>query len=114
MDEYSWFHGSPLKMCVIEIFLREGLYFFFSRKMTDDLLEEPALIIDAKGQRCPIPSMRARLGIRKIPSGEIMKVFTTAPHSRDSIPRWCRNSGNELLSIEEKGEVNIFLIRRKE
>lgn len=96
------------------MFLRKMDFFIFERKMSKEEPEEPSLVIDATGQSCPIPSMRARLGIYKIAPGEILKVITTVPHSLKSIPRWCKNFGHELLSLEEKDGVNTFLIRRKQ
>jgi tRNA 2-thiouridine synthesizing protein A len=71
------------------------------------------LYLNAKGVPCPIPSMRVRLRIAKLPPGAILKVDSEAPHSKNSIPRFCRNFGHELLLFEEKDGVLTFIIKKR-
>ena len=72
------------------------------------------LFINVKGLPCPIPSIRVRLNIRKVPMGGILKVLTNTPHSFESIPRFCRNFNHEIvLKIEQKDGSVIFYIKRK-
>lgn len=62
-----------------------------------DKEEKFDLYIDTRGNPCPIPSIRVRLNIRKIPFGGILKVSTDAIHSIVSIPRFCRNFGHKII-----------------
>ena len=73
------------------------------------------LYIDALNVPCPIPSMRVRLNIRKVPMKGILKVSTNTPHAFDSIPRFCRNFGHKIIQkIESEDGSVTFYIQRKE
>lgn len=79
-----------------------------------DKEEKFDLFIDVSNLPCPIPSMRVRINILKIPMGGILKVKSEAPHSRDSIPRFCRNFGHKILEKEELSDGTFILyIQRK-
>ncbi|NHJ39308.1 MAG: sulfurtransferase TusA family protein [Asgard group archaeon] len=72
------------------------------------------LYINTKGLPCPIPSMRVRLNIRKVPMGGILKVSSDTPHSQNSIPRFCRNFGHKIISRKELDDGTvIYYIQRK-
>ncbi len=72
------------------------------------------LFVNAKGVPCPIPSMRVRLNIRKVPMGGILKVSSDTPHSHNSIPRFCRNFNHKIVSREELADGTvIYYIQRK-
>ena len=72
------------------------------------------LYIDALDVPCPIPSMRVRMNIRKVPMNGILKVSTNTPHSFDSIPRFCRNFGHKIIKKIELDDGSVtFYIQRK-
>ncbi|MBN1330990.1 MAG: sulfurtransferase TusA family protein [Candidatus Heimdallarchaeota archaeon] len=78
-----------------------------NEKITIDLL------VNAKGVPCPIPSMRVRLNMSKVPLGGYMKVVSEAAHSADSIPRYCHNFGHTIVFFEEKDGLYTFIIKKK-
>ena len=80
--------------------------------MNKKVEEKIALFLNTKGVPCPIPSMRVRLRMKKIPNGGIMKVLSDAPHSEKSIPRYCRRHGHKLLLFHEENGVFTFIIRK--
>jgi len=72
------------------------------------------LYVNAKGVPCPIPSMRVRLNIRKIPKGGILKVSSDTPHAHNSIPRFCKNFRHKIVSRKELDDGTvIYYIKRK-
>ncbi|NHJ86749.1 MAG: sulfurtransferase TusA family protein [Asgard group archaeon] len=71
------------------------------------------LFVNAKGVPCPIPSMRVRLNMPKVPAGGYMKVVSEASHSADSIPRFCRNFGHTVVFFEEKDGLYTFIIKKR-
>ncbi|MHA1630450.1 MAG: sulfurtransferase TusA family protein [Candidatus Heimdallarchaeota archaeon] len=81
--------------------------------MKDEQFDHIHLFINAMGVKCPIPSMKVRLSMPKVPPGGIVKVITEAPHSAKSIPRYCQNFGHDLLLFEEKNGVFTFIIQKK-
>jgi TusA-related sulfurtransferase len=81
--------------------------------MTENNKEKVDFYLNAKGVPCPIPSMRVRIQMAKLPIGAIMKVESEASHSRNSIPRYCKNFGHEILLFTEEDGVLTFIIKKK-
>jgi tRNA 2-thiouridine synthesizing protein A len=81
--------------------------------MTENNEIKVDLYLNAKGVPCPIPSMRVRLQMAKLPPGAILKVDSEAPHSKNSIPRYCRNFGHEILLSKEEDGVLTFIIKKR-
>ncbi|NHK30697.1 MAG: sulfurtransferase TusA family protein [Asgard group archaeon] len=74
--------------------------------------EKVDLFLNAKGVPCPIPYMRVRLSMRKIPPGGIMKVLTEDSHTEVSILKYCRKYGHKILLFFEENGVYTFIIRK--
>ena len=71
------------------------------------------LVIDAKGQKCPMPVLMTSRGIKKLESGQIMLVEATDGGSKSDIPSWAKDTGNELVETSEDNGVFRYLIRKK-
>lgn len=70
------------------------------------------LVIDAKGQKCPMPVLMTSRGIKKLESGQIMLVEATDSGSRSDIPSWAKDTGNELLESTAEDGVFRYVIRK--
>jgi tRNA 2-thiouridine synthesizing protein A len=73
--------------------------------------------IDARGLNCPLPILRCKKGIAELNGGEVLKVLATDPGSVKDFQAFCKQTGHELLSLEEddapaKKEF-IFHIRKR-
>ena len=44
--------------------------------------------------------------------GEILRMISTDPGSKNDVTAWVGRTGNEILSIEELGKKLIFFIRK--
>ena len=64
-------------------------------------------IADAVGLFCPMPVVRLKLEIEKIGLNEVIELLADDPGVVEDVPAWCRDTGNECLSIE-KNEEGIF------
>ena len=71
------------------------------------------LVIDAKGQKCPMPVLLTSRGIKKIESGQIMVVEATDSGSKSDIPSWAKDTGNELIEQSSEDGVYRYVIRKK-
>lgn len=69
--------------------------------------------IDTKDLPCPIPSMRMRMQLLKIPPDSILKVITTAQHTKKSFPRICKNFNHTILHTSEENGVITYIIQKK-
>jgi tRNA 2-thiouridine synthesizing protein A len=68
--------------------------------------------LDLKGLLCPIPVVKLAMAIKKIEVGQLIQGIATDPGVMADIPAWCRSTGNELVSIEQKGKEYFFVVRR--
>ena len=70
-------------------------------------------VLDCTGFYCPLPIVKTKLELEKMKEGEILKVLADDPGAKSDFPSWCKQSGHELLKMEEKGGKFIFYIKKK-
>lgn len=73
---------------------------------------KPDYILDAKGLCCPMPAVKTALQLEHMKQGEVVEVLTTDAVSKRDLPKWCENTGNELLDIIDSDEVLKIFIRK--
>ncbi len=67
--------------------------------------------LDAKGLNCPLPILRAKAAIKKVPSGGTLEVLATDPGSVADFEAFCRATGHDLVESGEDDGVYRFLIK---
>ena len=72
----------------------------------------PALTLDTKGLNCPLPILKAKKALGKIPAGGTLEVLATDPGTVKDFAAFCRQTGHELVDSGEDGGVFTFLIKR--
>lgn len=70
------------------------------------------LILDCRGTLCPMPVIRVSQAIKKIEVGQVIEMLTTDPGSVPDMEAWSKQTGNALLSRNEREGVYTFYIRR--
>ncbi len=72
--------------------------------------------IDARGRICPLPLFYTKHKIEEIKIGEEIEVIADDPTVKDTIPKWSRDHGHEIVSIEDLDTEKCFriVIRKKE
>lgn len=74
---------------------------------------EPAISVDMRDQRCPMPVLRAKLMLAGVGVGEIVHVAATDPHATVDFRAFCARTGHELVrETRDQDEVLHFYIRR--
>lgn len=63
--------------------------------MTDTSFDH---VLDTSGLKCPLPVIRARKLIRKIPSGARLKIICTDPLAEIDIPHMAATDGHKLTA----------------
>ena len=61
-----------------------------------------AVVVDARGLRCPLPVIRLAQRVRDLVPGDLVEVWATDPAAAADIPAWCRMRGQELLATDER------------
>ncbi|GGG84553.1 hypothetical protein GCM10011415_38350 [Salipiger pallidus] len=69
--------------------------------------------LDAIGLLCPLPVLKARKRLAGMAPGEVLRVRADDPAAVIDIPHFCNESGHELVSAEDDGSVQIYLLRRR-
>ncbi|CAN5922145.1 sulfurtransferase TusA [soil metagenome] len=68
---------------------------------------------DATGLLCPLPVLRANRKLRELPVGGLLTVRATDRAAEQDFPAYCRQTGHELVSTTQDGDVLIFVIRKR-
>ena len=63
---------------------------------------------DAVGLFCPMPVVRLKLEIEKIEPNQVIELLADDPGVVEDVPAWCKETGNQCLSIE-KNDEGIFM-----
>lgn len=58
------------------------------------------IIVDCRGQTCPVPLVEMRKAVRRASPGDVIEVVGTHPASKKEIPMAVAALGLELLSVE--------------
>ncbi len=68
--------------------------------------------INLRGLKCPLPALRARKALSRLPAGDLLVVECTDPLAEIDIPNLVRETGDALEGTAQEGDVFVFRIRR--
>ena len=68
--------------------------------------------LDTKGLMCPIPVLKARKALARLPAGSLLTVEATDPAAIIDFPHFCNETGHQLVDQSRADEVFIFTIRK--
>ena len=60
----------------------------------------PDIVVDVRGETCPVPLVETRKALRKATPGDVIEVVGTHPASRKEIPMAVEALRLKLLSVE--------------
>jgi tRNA 2-thiouridine synthesizing protein A len=72
----------------------------------------PAQTVDVKGKACPIPVVKTAKAMKEMRPGEVLEVLATDPGVEPDMHAWAKQTGNELISIDQDGGVFRVLLRK--
>ena len=66
---------------------------------SDAALSDPAseVVLDTTGLICPEPIMLLHRAIRKLTSGDRVRLLATDPSTQRDVPKFCTHLGHELI-----------------
>lgn len=70
------------------------------------------LVLDCTGMQCPMPVIKTAQAMKGLQAGQVMELLATDPGVEPDMTAWTGRTGNELLKIEQLGDVFHVLIRR--
>ena len=69
--------------------------------------------LDAKNLNCPLPILRCKKGLSKIGPNQTLKVVATDPGSVKDFQAFCKQTGHELLQLDDTDGVFTFYIKKR-
>jgi len=70
------------------------------------------ILLDCTGLMCPVPVVKTKKELKKMESGQVLKLIATDPGAKEDIPALIRKIGGEILERKDEGEKIIFLIKK--
>jgi tRNA 2-thiouridine synthesizing protein A len=68
--------------------------------------------LNLRGLKCPLPALRARKALSRLPAGDVLVVECTDPLAEIDIPNLVRETGDALEGRTQDGDVLVFRIRK--
>ena len=73
----------------------------------------PDIVIDVRGEVCPVPVIRTSDAIRGLPVGGTVLVIADDPAIGIDLPAWCHSNGHEAERIARDGDEYRYLVRKR-
>lgn len=71
--------------------------------------------IDCFGLMCPMPIIKTAQTVKEMKTGQVLEIIATDKGIKQDMPAWCKTTGNECMSIEEKGEeIKVYVKKIRE
>jgi TusA-related sulfurtransferase len=62
------------------------------------------IVIDAKGLKCPQPTIQMTIKALKLKRGDILEVFADCSTFENDVKNWCRRNNKTLLWVKDEGD----------
>lgn len=70
------------------------------------------ILVDARGHRCPVPTLRLRRALEAAPVGGRVRLLADDPLARIDVPHFAASIGAQVLELAESDEGLSFLVAR--
>jgi len=69
-------------------------------------------LVDARGHRCPTPTLRLRRALERAATGETVTLLADDPMARIDVPHFAREAGHAVTDTSDEGEAIRFEVRK--
>jgi tRNA 2-thiouridine synthesizing protein A len=69
--------------------------------------------VDARNLNCPLPILRCKKGLSDMEAEQTLKIMATDPGSVKDFEAFCKQTGHELLQLDEADSVFTFYIKKQ-
>ena len=70
------------------------------------------ILVDARGHRCPVPTLRLRRALAAAPPGARVRLLADDPLARIDVPHFAAEAGAEVLEQSEANGALAFLVAK--
>lgn len=76
--------------------------------MINEEMTGPAeILVDARGHRCPVPTLRLRRAVEAAPAGAVIRLLADDPMARIDVPHFIEGTGARLISVAEAADGGL-------
>jgi len=68
--------------------------------------------LDAQGKKCPMPVLLTKKELKKMSSGDELKVISDDVGALKDVPALINKIGDTILETKQEGDVITFLIKK--
>lgn len=68
---------------------------------------------DARNLNCPLPILRCKKSLSELGAKQILKITATDPGSVKDFQAFCKQTGHELLQMDDEDSVFTFYIKKR-
>ncbi|HLZ75931.1 sulfurtransferase TusA family protein [Phenylobacterium sp.] len=73
----------------------------------------PEILVDARGHRCPVPTLRLRKALEAAPAGTVVRLLADDPMARIDVPHFTAEIGAEILNRRDLEVGFSFLVVKR-
>ena len=70
------------------------------------------VLIDARGHRCPVPTLRLRRAAETAVAGQLIRLLADDPLAKVDVPHFARETGLTILESSGEGKTSSFLLKK--
>jgi tRNA 2-thiouridine synthesizing protein A len=70
------------------------------------------ILVDARGHRCPVPTLRLRRALEAAPAGGRVRLLADDPLARIDVPHFAAEGGFAVLESAQDGATLSFLVAK--
>ncbi len=74
--------------------------------------DERVILVDARGHRCPTPTLRLRRALEQAEAGALVRLLADDPMARIDVPHMCRQEGYDVVSQLDDATGSRFVLRK--
>lgn len=72
-----------------------------------------SILVDARGHRCPVPTLRLRRALEAAPHGATVVLLADDPLARVDVPHFVRSVGYALVGTADEGAATRFTVEKR-
>jgi tRNA 2-thiouridine synthesizing protein A len=76
--------------------------------------ELPVSVVDARGHRCPTPTLRLRRALEALPNGARAELWADDPLARIDVPHFANEAGHRLVATRQEGPALVFTVEKRD
>jgi TusA-related sulfurtransferase len=110
LNWFGTYWQRPLAFAERGVLEREGRIFEMEVAMPP--VEHVDQTLDCLNLLCPVPIIKISKAVKGLQTGQTLLMLADDPGAKPDVIAWAKQTGNELVGIEEDGKVFKFYVRK--